>query len=267
MLSSNAPLIGMTCRSRRYESWSESSLGCWMDFVYREYTQSILAAGGVPTGIPLGLKEDAITTIIDRIDGLMVSGGPDIYPPLYGQEMQPGLGVVNHELDELDFALVRSAVKAKLPVFGICRGIQVIAATFGGELYQDIDSQLPKGVLHTQTAANNAFAHRIQIEPDSQLARIVGDQSIWVNSHHHQAVKTLPEGFRAVAWASDNIVEAIEKTDYPFCLGVQWHPEGTAPTDPSSQRLFSAFVKAAVEKRRDQTTTDHEKSTPKAAGF
>ncbi len=134
-------------------------------------------------------------------------------------------------------------------------------------LYQDINTQLAKEILHTQTAANNAFAHRVEIESDSQLARIVGDQSIWVNSHHHQAVKEIPEEFRAVAWASDHLVEAIEKPDSPFCIGVQWHPEGTAPTDPSSQRLFSAFVKAAAQKRCEQTTTDHENSTPKAAGF
>lgn len=257
----------MTCRSRRYESWSESSLGSWMDFVYREYTQSVLAAGGVPTAIPVGVKEDAVATLIDRIDGLLVCGGPDIYPPLYGQEMQPGLGVVNHELDEMDFALVRSAVEAKLPVFGICRGIQVIAAAFGGELYQDIDSQFPKDVLHTQTAANNAFAHRIQIEPNSHLARIVGDQPIWVNSHHHQAVKVPPEGFNAVAWASDHLIEAIEKTDYPFCLGVQWHPEGTAPTDPASQHLFNAFIEAAKERLCETTPMLPKNNHPQAAGF
>ena len=267
MTNPKAPLIGMTCRSRRYKAWSESSLGSWMDFVYRDYSNSILAAGGIPTGVPAGIKNEALLAIVDRLDGLMLCGGPDVYPPLYGQEMQPGLGVVFRELDEMEVALVRRAVKNDVPVLGICRGIQVIAVAFGGELYQDIDNQYAKDVLHTQTAANDAFAHRVKIASDSQLARIIGDQSIWVNSHHHQAVKEMPDGFRVVAWASDHLVEAIEKPDSTFCIGVQWHPEGTAPSDPSSQRLFSAFVKAAAQKQREQTILNHEKSTPKAAGF
>jgi len=267
MRTPTAPLIGMTCRSRRYDAWSEASLGSWMDFVYRDYSLGILGAGGIPAGIPIGIKNKALLSVVDRIDGLLLCGGPDIYPPLYGQEIQPGLKTVYHELDEMEVALVRRAVAAKVPLLGICRGIQVIAAAFGGDLYQDIDTQYAKGLLHTQTSAINAFAHRIEIAPDSQLAGIIGDQSIWVNSHHHQALKEVPEKFRAVAWAGDDLVEAIEKPDSAFCIGVQWHPEGTALTDHSSQRLFSAFVKAAAGKRDAGAANDHQKPTPKAAGF
>ncbi|HLY31923.1 MAG TPA: gamma-glutamyl-gamma-aminobutyrate hydrolase family protein [Ktedonobacterales bacterium] len=214
----------------------------------RSYARAIERAGGAPVFIPLAESDhlDAICdTLCTRLDGLLLSGGADIDPAFYHEERLPECGEIEPERDLLELALTRRAMKQGLPIFGICRGIQLLNVACGGSLYQDIQAQRPESLRHPQTEHPRDFrAHSIRIEGASRLATITGAQAHQVNSLHHQAVKDAGAGLTVTAWAEDGVIEAMEARDYPFALAVQYHPEELAESDPFSQQLFVAFVQA-----------------------
>lgn len=187
--------------------------------------------------------------ILTRLDGLVLTGGPDIAPREYGEEPEPGLSRVDHLRDSMDFELARQADRLGLPVFGICRGSQVINCAFGGTLFQDIASQTPGGLNHAPKSPKDVNTHTVKLFEGSRLREIMGEEVVWVNSGHHQAIKKLGENLVVCALARDGVVEAVEKADHDFMIGVQWHPEGTAINDIYSQRLFEALVRAAGDYR------------------
>ncbi|MBO8142283.1 MAG: gamma-glutamyl-gamma-aminobutyrate hydrolase family protein [Firmicutes bacterium] len=221
---------------------ASGSTGRW--HVDGAYIRAVTGAGGVPVLIPPAGDSKRLEAVLDRVDGLLLPGGIDVDPYLYGEEPLPGLGKVDPEWDALDVAAARAALARGLPVLGICRGAQVLNVAAGGTLYQDIPAQVPHALQHWQNRPGWAASHSVSVVPDSLLAGIAGRRRLRVNSFHHQAVKDVAAGFRAVAHGADGVVEAIESLVHPYALGVQWHPERMAH-EPHHWRLFLSLIEAA----------------------
>jgi len=212
------------------------------------YTAALAASGATPVAIPLDLPEDALRDIFERLDGLCLAGGVDVDPAFYGETPHPALGKVDAARDASELTLARWALEADLPVFGICRGIQLLNVAAGGTLYQDLPAQLPAAERHDYRLAESPWArpvHRVRVAAGSRLSDVLCTDELPTNSFHHQAVKRPAKAFKAVAWAADGVVEGIEHPSLRFALAVQWHPEGMYLTDPLARRLFDAFVAAA----------------------
>lgn len=189
------------------------------------YYMSVLEAGGTPVVIPSYDDEKALVSLMDSLDGIVLSGGADIDPDYLGEEPLDCV-CVNPRRDRQELTLVRLAVDRQIPILGICRGIQVLAAALGGKLYQDIKTQHSIDCLeHSQTIARGLPSHQVRLADDSLLHSLFGTDSLAVNSFHHQAVREVPAGFRVTAVAPDGIIEGMESTSFRPIIGVQWHPE------------------------------------------
>ena len=196
------------------------------------YVNAVVKAGGIPVLIPLITDEAILEEILPRIDGLILSGGGDIHSRFFGEELHPAVESYDLERDRYEIALVKQAVERQIPVLGICRGCQLINVAFGGNLIQDIPSQLPQSTVnHNQEEAREIPTHSVKINPKYSLYQIAQAEQIKVNSFHHQAIKEVAPGFEAVAWAEDGVIEAIESTEEKTIMGVQWHPENGAVAD------------------------------------
>ena len=224
---------------------SGSFAGYKRSYVNNDYILSVIRNGGIPFIIPFNENEEVINAQMEMIDGLLLSGGQDVAPKNYGEEPTPKLGDIFPERDDFEYALLKSALEAKKPVLGICRGSQIINTYFNGSLYQDL-SYIGKDVLkHNQVNSPSMVTHSVTIDKSSKLFDIFGEEKIRVNSIHHQAVKKVGEGLVKAAKAPDGIVEAIEKTDYPFLVAVQWHPEMLQNSVDMMNKLFLRFIKEA----------------------
>ena len=224
---------------------SGSFAGYKRSYVNNDYILSVIRNGGIPFIIPFNENEEVIKAQMEMIDGLLLSGGQDVAPKNYGEEPTPKLGDIFPERDDFEYALLKSALEAKKPVLGICRGSQIINTYFNGSLYQDL-SYIGKDVLkHNQVNSPSMVTHSVTIDKSSKLFDIFGEEKIMVNSFHHQAVKKVGEGLVKTAKAPDGIVEAIEKTDYPFLVAVQWHPEMLQNSVDMMNKLFLRFIKEA----------------------
>ena len=184
------------------------------------YPSVFALSGNTPLVLPAETNRAVVARMLASVDVLLLCGGEDVDPSRYKTKPSPRLGEVNLRRDAWEWLLLDEAVKRRLPVIGICRGCQLINVYFGGTLWQDVPSERPSGVLHR----GKGVSHDIQIVAGSRLARTLGADNIQVNSLHHQAVKDLAPGFRAVAFAPDGVVEAIESETLPV-VGVQFHPE------------------------------------------
>lgn len=203
-----------------------------------KYMESLARAGAGMRWVELSAPEQAVQDAL-TCDGLLLPGGGDMDPKFYGQERIPACGEPNLLRDAAEPLLLRAFLAADKPVLGICRGIQVMNAVLGGDLYQDI-----KPFEHLPHNGHWAKVHTITVRRGTLLSRILGQDTVLVNSQHHQAVDRVAPGFTLAALSEDGIVEAIEKPDARFCLGVQWHPEWLSDADPAMQGLFDAFVNA-----------------------
>jgi len=241
------PLIGITCSRVVGGAWGLYSPGHFMDYTFNEYSEAIRYCGGAPVLIPVAQTTDALETILGRVDGLLLSGGPDINPRFYGEQPLAGLAEVDEGLDRMELEIARIAFRKDIPIFGICRGIQTLNVALGGTLYQDIPNQVQGAINHSQKADKAVNTHSIRIEAKTGLYRILRINEIWVNGKHHQAIKDVAPCLRVSARAKDGIIEAVEDPSKNFVLGVQWHPEGTWKEDPYSKKLFRAFVQAALK--------------------
>ena len=216
------------------------------------YYKSVLKAGGIPVIIPPLSDTDAIINTLEHIDGLLLSGGAD-YNPLYaGEEPQPGLGGINSERDLPELLITQLAYNRQIPMLGICRGIQTLAMALGGHVAQDINGlrNTDNGlrnypIKHSQDARRSEPTHSVTIEPNSTLYNIYKEESLFVNSFHHQAVDDSGERFRVTARSTDGVVEAIESREFKSIVGVQWHPECLEDGLP----LFQWLVKQAAHFR------------------
>jgi putative glutamine amidotransferase len=228
-------------------------------FLYTSYIHALEQAGLAPVLLTPAHSPAALATLIDACCGLVLSGGEDVDPSRYGEAPSPALGEVEPLRDEMEFRAVACALARDLPIFGICRGLQVLNVHFGGTLYQDIATDRPGELLaHQQSQAWSVRSHPANVLPDSLLHRVIGEDRIAINSFHHQAVKHLAPGLRVVARADDGLVEAIEHTDYPWLLGVQWHPErneAAAPATDPDRRLFAGFQSAVAARAGAEART------------
>lgn len=225
--------IGITCSE-------ELQNDKYVHFINHDYLHGIIEAGGVPVLLPPIPIED-IEMQIESIDGLMVIGGCDVNPLVYNQNPQPLLGETDYPRDLYEIALIKKCAEKKLPIFGVCRGLQVINVAFGGTLYQDLSYAPQKTFLHSQKERKECASHTMQIEKGSFLYPIFQEKG-YVNSFHHQAIDQLGENLKAVAWSDDQIIEAIEHTSLPI-TAVQFHPEGMCATDTKMQNIFNQFIK------------------------
>lgn len=206
------------------------------------YADAIERAGACPVFLPLSCSEDLIKTIAKKINGLLISGGGDIDPRVYGNPPFPslakgegGLKPVSDKRFYFEKKLLKEIMTLKKPVFGICYGMQFMNVFLGGTLYQDLLMQGPK-------TDNHKSGHMIKIYNKSRLYYILGEDCIRVNSSHHQGINKIGKGLIISAYSPDKVVEAIELKDHPFFIGVQWHPERLS--DKHSQRLFRYFIRA-----------------------
>jgi microsomal dipeptidase-like Zn-dependent dipeptidase/gamma-glutamyl-gamma-aminobutyrate hydrolase PuuD len=230
------PLIGISANFKENNSMLAS-----------QYSQSVIFAGGVPIIIPVNIDDAALTKIVRSIDGLIVSGGSDINPEYFNEKPVPELGEVEQLRDEYDVKLINIAHNHQLPILGICRGMQVLNVVFGGSLYQDIAAQYDGFSLkHNQEEPRNVATQTALIREGSLLQKIVGTDSLSINSIHHQAVKRIAAGFAASAFTQDGICEAIESSHYAE-LGVQWHPEHLAEKDTAHLNIFKWLVEEATK--------------------
>ena len=212
-------------------------------FVNQAYMDAIEKAGGVPLVFPVGTDQKATAYLLERVDGLLVTGGLDVHPFYYDEEPNQKLGAILPNMDLFHIEAIRKAVEMQMPVLGICRGAQVMNIAFGGTMFQDL-SQIPTMVLkHEQAGSRTLGMHYIEVEAASHLRKMIGER-VMVNSMHHQAIKDVAPGFTVVAKASDGVVEAIEKKEYGFCLGVQWHPEEMLLVSSAMKPIFQSFINA-----------------------
>jgi putative glutamine amidotransferase len=215
-------------------------------FLRARYLQAIQDAGGIPIVLPLVRGRIKQEHLLQRLDGLLVTGsGSDLAPELYGERQQVPFPRMSEERAQLELGLSKLAFRRGLPTLGICGGMQSMNVALGGTLFQDISSQLTTSIQHRPTRPASKASHLIHIESHSLLQQIAKRSSCSVNSSHHQSVKCVPSTFQASAIAPDGVIEAIEASSHPFWLGVQWHPEFLYRQDPVQRRLFLAFIKAA----------------------
>jgi putative glutamine amidotransferase len=217
-------------------------------FLYTSYIHALEQFGLAPVLITPAHSPEAIRALVDACCGLVLSGGEDVDPMRYGEAPSPALGAIEPARDAAEFQAVACALEHGMPIFGICRGLQVLNVHFGGTLYQDIATDREgEHLKHQQAGAWGERSHCATVAPDSLLSSIVGEQRLFINSFHHQGVKHLGTDLRVGARADDGLVEAIEHKSYPWLLGVQWHPErneaAASESDPD-RRLFAGFRSA-----------------------
>lgn len=252
-------LIGITAANIPTEDWG-GGFRLDRDGQGRLYAESVALAGGLPVILPmirtpLGESEEYASACgpgnlfenasiyMERLTGLLLSGGGDIAPPTGASEQDKYQGV-DRARDIWESALLAAALQMNKPVLGICRGAQLINVALGGSLYADLPSDRPGPVEHQQTLPRARAAHEVIIEPGTRLAGILNEERISVNSGHHQGLRELAPPLLRSAYAPDNLIEAVEHKDADFVIGIQWHPEGH-PTAGHSRALFAAFIKAA----------------------
>jgi len=223
---------------------------------YARNAWAIADAGGLPVYIPTGLTEDALRELYERLDAVLLPGGPDVDPEYYGAARHPETKIIDDARDTLELTLARWTLADDRPLFGICRGHQVMNVAFGGTLIQDIPSEVETDLPHEtpSTLPRATIRHDVAIAPESRLASILGTTHVGVNSLHHQSVERPAPGVLVTGYSPDGVVESLEVPDKRFVLSVQWHPEDLYPNDEGMKRLFESFIDAAREYAARQHT-------------
>lgn len=242
-MSKERPLIGVSTSEMREQLEQrpqgepprrEMALGI-------KYLRAIEEAGGIPLVMP-PLRLDAVEPLLDRLSGICLPGGPDLSSEIYGQSPHARLGPTEPELDLFELAVAKAADEREMPILAVCRGLQALNVARGGTLFQDLPDEVGGPIQHRQTEQDGT-SHAVCVAPDSRLAAILGASPVEVNSFHHQSVRELGAGLRAVAWAADGVIEGVEDGERPFTVGVQWHAEGIVDRLEQA-RLFAEFVTA-----------------------
>lgn len=216
-----------------------------INFLDLAYAQSVEEAGGMPVYFPSLPSSGMFTEAMSMIDGLVLTGGADIHPSYYGEEITAPISLSPDQRTDFDLGIFRSALNAGKAILAICHGMQIMNVALGGTLYQDVNNQLSGSILHREMEGKPPARHRVEVEPGSRLTNILGGMlEFEVCSTHHQGVKDLGKGLRISAKSPEGLVEGIELPGYPKVIGIQWHPEKD-PGSEASRRLFSALVQMA----------------------
>ena len=238
----NRPIIGLTTYRQSVPGPISEMIG-----LRPAYIEAVLAAGGIPLMLPLGLATEDLQAVLARLDGLLIPGGGDLDTSYYNHPPHPKLKGVDLQRDALEIAILQQITQTEKPFLAICRGYQILNVALGGTLWEDLSEQLPNAIEHDyyRTHPNNYKAHEVEVSPSSQLAHYVGAGSLAVNSLHHQGIRELGNRLQVTAVAADGLIEAIEIQDHPFAIGVQWHPENMFKESPQMRALFQGFITAA----------------------
>lgn len=242
------PIIGITTsRINRQASEQEVqsvTIGCNQDYV-----AAVRASGGAPVLLPRGMGAEEIASVVEGLDGLLLSGGGDVHSLTYGEEPHPRSKLQDPTRDAAEFALVHAALARDLPLLGICRGLQVINVALGGTLIQDIPAQVSGASKHYSQGLEVVLLHSISINAGTLLSRLLGEQTLAVNSWHHQSINRLGEGLRINSTAADGVIEGLESDSGRPLLALQCHPEECVPTYPHFQVVFDWLVEEAAKYR------------------
>jgi putative glutamine amidotransferase len=249
------PLIGIGSDVLRQDGERDRA------FVFTTYVEALRRAGAVPVLIPP--QPENAAELVDDLDGLLLAGGDDCDPSVYGEERHPTVAPMDPRRQANDLSLARAARERGIPTLGICLGVQVMNVAAGGTLIQDIASEVDTDIDHASQPSDR-HRHEVLIEAGTQLAGILGARELNVNSSHHQAIGRVAGPLRVTAHAPDGVVEGLEDPSHPFYLGVQWHPEDMA-REESATSLFGAFVEAA-RKYSEQKKKHSTEMSPLAAG-
>ncbi|HUC59977.1 MAG TPA: gamma-glutamyl-gamma-aminobutyrate hydrolase family protein [Streptosporangiaceae bacterium] len=226
------PVVGISAYAEvaAWRQWEQPAT-----LLPQTYVDIVVAAGAVPVLLP---PVPGVEAAVSSLDGLIISGGPDVHPEHYGQEPGPHTTIIRPERDAAELALFRAALGSATPVLGVCRGMQLMNIALGGTLHQ----HLPDVVGHEKHSpvSGGYGEHKVVVGDTGRLPAIVGPGPVAVPTHHHQGVDRLADGLTATAWADDGLVEAFELGSHPFAIGVQWHPEAG-----NQQALFRALTAAA----------------------
>ena len=237
------PLIGITASSIEHRGPAYGEVYT----LTRKYAEGVWLAGGVPVIVPYNLDDEALQVLVDRLDGLLLSGGGDIDPAIYGEPPHPATTEIEAERDRVELMLARWGVDKDMPFLAICRGIQVLNVALGGSLVQDIPSQVPDALEHSfdRGMVERAYhAHPVTIAAESRLAQVMQTELAQTNSWHHQAIRQPGRNLKVTAHAPDGVIEAVEVPGRRFAIGVQWHPEWLFEDQPEHRRLFEELVRA-----------------------
>jgi putative glutamine amidotransferase len=240
------PLIGLTAAIRPLAWAAGQTMPAAVG--WSSYSAAVATAGGAP--VLLVPEGDAVAEVLAVIDGLVLTGGSDLDPALYGEtEVHPNVYGVTPARDAFEIALARAALARDLPLLAVCRGIQVLNVALGGTLYQDVPDQHPAHPEHGQETDPAEPLHPVRLAPDSCLAALYEGETIAVNSLHHQAIKRLADGLRPTGWSPEGLIEAVESPRHAFVVGVQWHPEAMFRRHAEHLRPFVALVGRAAARR------------------
>jgi len=239
----NRPLIGITADLATPKSHGTDRKHENTFFLPERYCRAVENAGGTAVILPMTASSPAIRQYLEKLDGLLLSGGNfDIHPRYYGEKPLKALGEIKQERTEFELDLATRALSQDRPLLGICGGAQAINVALGGSLYQDIATQVPHAGEHQQGAKKETGGHRVSILSGTRLRRIVKRDIVEVNTTHHQAVKKVGSGLVINATADDGLIEGIESSRHSFVLGIQWHPEVLSTLRPDQERIFAAFI-------------------------
>jgi putative glutamine amidotransferase len=234
------PIIGITT----YQGKNNQALP--LVAVLRAYIDAIAMAGGIPVLIPPTIQVAQVRNLSEKMDGILFTGGGDINPERFNGEAHPRVDGIDIERDSMEMALLEELIRVKKPFLGICRGFQVVNVGLGGALYTDLTDQMPGAIRHDYYPdfPRTLLAHHVNIKKDTFLGSILQEEEIFVNSLHHQGVKSVPEALKTAVYSTDGLAEGVELPGYPFGIAVQWHPEWLTD-QPVTRRLFQAFINAA----------------------
>ena len=208
------------------------------------YSTAIEAAGGIPFILPYTENEETLADYAAAMDGFVFTGGADIDPKYYGEEIKEACGKIFPMRDMFEARMFEKITSTKKPILAICRGMQVINVFLGGTLYQDINTEYETNLAHRQTAPRTEPWHDILVSEETKLSALIGKSRMIGNSFHHQAVKSLAKGLTCTAKAEDGIIEAYVSEDYPYLAAYQWHPERLCGFDKDNYTLFTDFIAA-----------------------
>lgn len=210
------------------------------------YMKAVEDAGGIPVMMPLTSDITAIEQLSETMDGFILTGGQDVAPDLYGVDASSAIGEMSPARDMMEHILFDAIRAQNKPVFGICRGLQLMNVLLGGTLYQDLPTEHPSDVSHRQMPPYENPSHDVSVEKDTPLFKLLKEERIAVNSCHHQAIKELAPSLKPMAYAQDGLVEAAYLQEARFLMGVQWHPEFMYENDQNSKALFLALIQSCV---------------------